>query len=1258
MKESDSSIEDDFNTSVMAIASLSSGKDEKSGFSHVLEQVLLPWRDNTPIQPHHINLAREESSGLGPMLTMEDGTVSEEYPNSQTVMAVEADRSMVEKLMRFLPSKATDMVIPLDVYVRSITGEKFLLKIPATPFADIPKAIKDKIQEQVSDSSKLKTKISLDRIVQHMHIRPTFEEFHSSHQSAQKSPRDERKDENQEDDSGTRNSTPNLLRSSPGNGSMGSLGNNNNTSNNNSSNSNSNNNNNANSSNTAAGANPTSSTSSNNNGPVTVTANPSDGPSNHLLSRVPIGISQCKRMTSFGIENQSLVSIDEILLSDGLEELRIVNCDLKEVPASLLSKLPRLKVLDLHGNVLTSLSLSISGRVQLEVLRISQNQLTNVPTCIAKLKSLTDLDLSYNKLSSLPPDLKQLFKLGKFNMEGNNLVTPSVALIRGVLGSIDVVTRFPSLTALNLSRNKVTDVPSAIDKLGSLIELNLADNRLSKINMELSLIPTLQVLDVSGNTLGPVAPKELVLLKNLKVLKLSRNGLKSLPEKLGWLHQLQELDISRNRIQKVERDFFTGMMSLKALDCSRNVLENVDFLLELAGLVRLDLSFNALSVLPDEINVLEKLTWLNICNNKLTVLPESFQQLYNLEYVDFSANTLESLDAYWNSGSFPKLKFLSLSGNPRAAVSLHFSFSTLSTLQSISLLGIAVDIENLYIQNPARFDLSLFIEVAAKVRHPLLFAAFFGVASVSTYHETIVKEGVELMLSLCDMRAQRSNELKVHENWPPRDMFDSDTARYLSLITMTKLTHKMDANGPRWQIYLHGAPQILMDVINKHPDVRFKLLCIRLLGNLALHRTVKSQIFHEKSEVVAYLEDLALTSRSDSIKRFCNRTFAIFGICQHFHTSLVNAFLGKHKGVRILSLDGGGTRSLVTVAILAKIRDMTGKRIEDMFDLIVGTSAGGLIALAFLSGKTLEEMADMYLNRGHLCFSPQDEVSEAQIIPAWNRTVRPMLNLATKGAMYRCKTYEKELKKFYGHGTMISTAEDELNPKVAVLSTLTSVKPAVPYLCRNYDYPPHRVSRYDGDLTWRLWEVARATSAAPSFFDPFEREENQYMDGGIVGNNPSAVALHEAQKIWGVDVPISLFLSLGTGMPSPTAAPKDRGFMDTLEQLVDAALSQERVHEMLMDTVGPRGIPYYRLNPQGPAFGTRLDEIRKPELLKLQAAAQEWIEEHDETFRMIKGIILEKQLDNKAKVIWHDESTDDTRFMNDISAEDDELNFE
>ncbi len=48
----------------------------------------------------------------------------------------------------------------------------------------------------------------------------------------------------------------------------------------------------------------------------------------------------------------------------------------------------------------------------------------------------------------------------------------------------------------------------------------------------------------------------------------------------------------------------------------------------------------------------------------------------------------------------------------------------------------------------------------------------------------------------------------------------------------------MDANMARWHCYVHGAPAVLMDIINRHPETRFKLMCIRLLGNLALHQQV------------------------------------------------------------------------------------------------------------------------------------------------------------------------------------------------------------------------------------------------------------------------------------------------------------------------------------------------------------------------------------------------------------------------------------
>ncbi len=83
-----------------------------------------------------------------------------------------------------------------------------------------------------------------------------------------------------------------------------------------------------------------------------------------------------------------------------------------------------------------------------------------------------------------------------------------------------------------------------------------------------------------------------------------------------------------------------------------------------------------------------------------------------------------------------------------------------------------------------------------------------------------------------------------------------------------------------------------------------------------------------------------------------------------------------------------------------------------------------------------------------------------------------------------------------------------------------------------------------------------------AFYLYFARDGLQLMDGGIVANNPAAIAYHEYLKIWGREIPISLLLSLGTGVPNSTPVPKERGIMDTFEQLVDAALSQDRAHEV------------------------------------------------------------------------------------------------
>ena len=67
---------------------------------------------------------------------------------------------------------------------------------------------------------------------------------------------------------------------------------------------------------------------------------------------------------------------------------------------------------------------------------------------------------------------------------------------------------------------------------------------------------------------------------------------------------------------------------------------------------------------------------------------------------------------------------------------------------------------------------------------------------------------------------------------------------------------------------------------------------------------------------------------------------------------------------RVLSLDGGGIKGTFTASVLAELEKMTGKRIADYFDLITGTSTGGLIAIALGLGIPAREVLDFYEKRG------------------------------------------------------------------------------------------------------------------------------------------------------------------------------------------------------------------------------------------------------------------------------------------------------
>jgi predicted acylesterase/phospholipase RssA len=229
--------------------------------------------------------------------------------------------------------------------------------------------------------------------------------------------------------------------------------------------------------------------------------------------------------------------------------------------------------------------------------------------------------------------------------------------------------------------------------------------------------------------------------------------------------------------------------------------------------------------------------------------------------------------------------------------------------------------------------------------------------------------------------------------------------------------------------------------------------------------------------------------------------------------------------IRILSIDGGGIRGIVPAILLAEIERRTRQPIAKLFDLIVGTSTGGILALGFTVPNSTsepkyeaEDLIQLYEENGKHIF--------ARPYP-FLRTVHRIRNVVTE--KYNAGHLEKILQEYF-QTTCLSAA---LKP---VVVTSYEIERRVPFFFKSvWAQPQGRGANYD----FPMWKVARATSAAPTYFKPFTIATDDLsdyyalVDGGVFANNPTLCAYAEAK--WMRDDGLFpeeddfLIVSLGTG---------------------------------------------------------------------------------------------------------------------------------
>jgi Leucine-rich repeat (LRR) protein len=243
--------------------------------------------------------------------------------------------------------------------------------------------------------------------------------------------------------------------------------------------------------------------------------------------------------------------------------------------------------------------------------------------------SITALDFTNEKLTEIPPSVFQNTQLNVLLLSSNQLQSPQNELIK-----------LTNLTSLDLSFNRLTKLPFEFGKLTNLTSLYLNNNQLTNLEIDLFKLNKLTSLDLSYTKLDSLPP-EFGRLTNLTNLYLRWNNLTSLPPEFGKLTNLINLDLRWNNLKKLPLEF-GKLTNLTSLDLRDNQFLPNEFG-ELPNLTILYLSNNKLTNLPSELFKLTNLTTLYLSNNKLTDLPSELFKLTNLTTLGLSNNNLINL---------------------------------------------------------------------------------------------------------------------------------------------------------------------------------------------------------------------------------------------------------------------------------------------------------------------------------------------------------------------------------------------------------------------------------------------------------------------------------------------------------------------------------------------------------------------------------------------------------------------------------------
>ena len=236
---------------------------------------------------------------------------------------------------------------------------------------------------------------------------------------------------------------------------------------------------------------------------------------------------------------------------------------------------------------------------------------------------------------------------------------------------------------------------------------------------------------------------------------------------------------------------------------------------------------------------------------------------------------------------------------------------------------------------------------------------------------------------------------------------------------------------------------------------------------------------------------------------------------------------------RLLALDGGGIRGLISVEVLAAIESMLQRRLNrgddfvlaDYFDYIAGTSTGGIIATCLAWGMRVSQVREFYQTNGKTMFD------KASILKRFHHK-------------YDDEALAQKLREVFSENGAPSTLGSTRLQSLLMLVMRNSTTDSPWPLCNNPAARYNARDRVDCNLLLPLWQLVRASTAAPTYFPPevinIGQHRFTFVDGGITPYNNPALHLFlmatvpEYKLAWPVGEENLLVVSIGTGI-SPEA---------------------------------------------------------------------------------------------------------------------------